>query len=93
MLKFKILQTQNPDVLIESKLNGIFPSQTSVVYCSFSSSVSSSVGSPIPVTKSLTPSQEYIDEVHQQYKDQLTELFDQHKTRFGVSETTKLEFY
>ncbi|KAK6039511.1 diacylglycerol acyltransferase [Cooperia oncophora] len=50
------------------------------------------VGAPIAVPKIPQPTEEEVDRVHRQYCEALTKLFDQHKTRFGVSKETKLVF-
>lgn len=48
------------------------------------------LGAPIQVTKSVTPSQEEIDTLHETYMTKLRELFEEHKTKFGVSASTQL---
>ncbi|PIO65315.1 diacylglycerol acyltransferase [Teladorsagia circumcincta] len=48
------------------------------------------VGAPIAVRKVLEPSSEEVDRIHHQYCEALTELFEQHKTRFGVPKETEL---
>ncbi|CAB3398361.1 unnamed protein product [Caenorhabditis bovis] len=50
------------------------------------------VGAPLEVTKSTNPTQEEIDELHRKYMKALSELFDEHKLRFGVDEHVKLIF-
>ena len=50
-----------------------------------------SVGSPILTVQNASPSQEEIDIVHHKYVQQLTTLFDEHKTKFGVDENIRLE--
>lgn len=37
------------------------------------------------------PSQEIVAKYHALYIDALRKLFDQHKTKFGISETQELE--
>ncbi|GMR59933.1 hypothetical protein PMAYCL1PPCAC_30128, partial [Pristionchus mayeri] len=51
------------------------------------------LGAPIPVEKTENPSQEQIDSLHEQYIQKLTELFDAHKTKYGVPEDKKLEMH
>lgn len=48
------------------------------------------VGKPLPVPKIENPSQEMVAKYHALYIDALCKLFDQHKTRFGISETQEL---
>ncbi|KAL6729329.1 diacylglycerol acyltransferase [Ancylostoma duodenale] len=48
------------------------------------------VGAPIAVPKVAEPTNEEVERVHKEYCDALTQLFDEHKTRFGVSKDTKL---
>lgn len=50
------------------------------------------VGAPVRVKENAHPSEEEVDEVHAEYCRQLTNLFDEHKTKHGISEETKLEF-
>ncbi|PIO53087.1 diacylglycerol acyltransferase, partial [Teladorsagia circumcincta] len=47
-------------------------------------------GAPIAVRKVLEPSCEEVDRIHHQYCEALTELFEQHKARFGVPKKTEL---
>ncbi|XP_055349640.1 2-acylglycerol O-acyltransferase 3-like [Paramacrobiotus metropolitanus] len=42
------------------------------------------VGKPIPVTQDPNPSPEKIDALHAVYVEQLRDLYDQHKKRFGM---------
>ncbi|XP_014691090.1 acyl-CoA wax alcohol acyltransferase 2 [Equus asinus] len=52
--------------------------------------VTTIVGKPLPVPKIENPSQEMVAKYHALYIDALCKLFDQHKTRFGISETQEL---
>lgn len=49
------------------------------------------VGEPLPMPKIENPSQEIVAKYHALYIDALRKLFDQHKTKFGISETQELE--
>ena len=51
-----------------------------------------SVGRPITVPQQDTPEPEVVDKFHQSYMNELEELFDKHKIKFGVSADKKLEF-
>uniref|UniRef100_A0A8R1IA99 Acyltransferase n=1 Tax=Caenorhabditis japonica TaxID=281687 RepID=A0A8R1IA99_CAEJA len=59
-------------------------------YLPFRKPIDTVIGAPIPVQKVESPSKEQINELHQVYIQKLTELFDEHKTRFGVPAETKL---
>lgn len=48
------------------------------------------VGEPLPLPKIENPSQEIVAKYHTLYIDALRKLFDQHKTKFGISETQEL---
>ncbi|GMR59931.1 hypothetical protein PMAYCL1PPCAC_30126, partial [Pristionchus mayeri] len=48
------------------------------------------LGAPIPVEKTENPSQEQVDELHAQYMKQLTQLFEEHKNKYGVPEDNHL---
>ncbi|PIC31017.1 hypothetical protein B9Z55_022070 [Caenorhabditis nigoni] len=50
------------------------------------------VGKPIEVTKTETPEKEVVDRIHKKYMEELANLFDEHKERFGVSKETRLIF-
>uniref|UniRef100_A0A915E696 diacylglycerol O-acyltransferase n=1 Tax=Ditylenchus dipsaci TaxID=166011 RepID=A0A915E696_9BILA len=50
------------------------------------------VGAPIKVTENANPSEEEVDKVHSEYCKQLANLFNQHKTKYGISEDIELEF-
>jgi len=43
------------------------------------------VGNPLEVTQILNPTEEQIDEVHQQYVDRLVSLFEAHKSNYGIA--------
>ncbi len=44
------------------------------------------------VEKVENPSEEQVDDVHQQYLNHLTELFEKNKTKYGVSQEQRLTF-
>lgn len=48
------------------------------------------LGAPIPVKKNENPSNEEIDELHSLYINKLTELFEEHKQKYGVPEDANL---
>ena len=50
------------------------------------------VGAPIPVPKIEKPPMEVVDEYHQRYMDALSQLFNEHKTKYGVDEKKYLNF-
>ncbi|TKR57494.1 hypothetical protein L596_030749 [Steinernema carpocapsae] len=47
-------------------------------------------GAPIPVEKVEHPTREQVEELHEKYLEALTELFDNHKVAYGISEDKKL---
>ncbi|XP_068187787.1 2-acylglycerol O-acyltransferase 3b [Antennarius striatus] len=49
------------------------------------------VGSPISVSKSITPTEDEIDHYHRLYMDELTKLFHEHKVSCGLSADHKLQ--
>uniref|UniRef100_A0AC34FV70 Acyltransferase n=1 Tax=Panagrolaimus sp. ES5 TaxID=591445 RepID=A0AC34FV70_9BILA len=51
------------------------------------------VGKPIPVKRNQNPSQEDIDRLHAEYCAQLTILFDENKTKYGIPSDAKLNIY
>uniref|UniRef100_A0AC34RDE0 Acyltransferase n=1 Tax=Panagrolaimus sp. JU765 TaxID=591449 RepID=A0AC34RDE0_9BILA len=51
------------------------------------------VGKPIPVKKNLNPTQEEIDQLHAEYCANLTQLFEENKTKYGISPDAKLNIY
>ncbi|XP_077011379.1 2-acylglycerol O-acyltransferase 1 isoform X2 [Tamandua tetradactyla] len=50
------------------------------------------VGCPIPVDKTLHPTPEQIDELHQTYLKELRKLFEEHKGKYGIPEDKTLIF-
>ncbi|XP_078401143.1 2-acylglycerol O-acyltransferase 2-A-like [Cetorhinus maximus] len=50
------------------------------------------VGKPIDVEKKENPSQEEINEFHQKYIEELTKLFEEHKTKYNIPEDRHLTF-
>ncbi|XP_061608727.1 2-acylglycerol O-acyltransferase 2 isoform X2 [Phyllopteryx taeniolatus] len=50
------------------------------------------VGRPIRVEKKEKPTVEDLDALHQLYMDELCNLFEQHKTNYGVDKDTHLNF-
>ncbi|CAH7258645.1 2-acylglycerol O-acyltransferase 3 [Phodopus roborovskii] len=42
------------------------------------------VGAPIPVQRSPMPTREQVDQLHKLYVERLIQLFEEHKTRYGV---------
>ena len=50
------------------------------------------VGKPIEVEQCDDPDKETVNRVHQQYMDELSDLFDEHKRRYNVSSDKKLNF-
>lgn len=49
------------------------------------------VGSPIPVPKRITPTEEEVDHYHKLYMEGLTKLFHEHKVSCGLPESHKLQ--
>ncbi|XP_021536244.1 acyl-CoA wax alcohol acyltransferase 2 isoform X1 [Neomonachus schauinslandi] len=52
--------------------------------------VTTVVGKPLPLPKIENPSQETVAKYHTLYIDALRKLYDQHKTKYGISETQEL---
>ena len=50
------------------------------------------VGKPIEVQKTLCPSQEEVDRLHQHYMKELENLFEAHKLKYNVPRDKHLEF-
>ncbi|XP_062910740.1 2-acylglycerol O-acyltransferase 2 [Mobula hypostoma] len=50
------------------------------------------VGRPIEVEKRESPTQKDIDVLHQKYIEELSKLFEEHKTQYGVSKDKHLMF-
>lgn len=48
------------------------------------------IGAPIAVEKTESPTKEQVDRLHQKYIEELTALFDKHKTKFGHSKEQQL---
>ncbi|KAI1699293.1 diacylglycerol acyltransferase domain-containing protein [Ditylenchus destructor] len=59
----------------------------------FRTPINTIVGSPIDVKQNDSPSNEEIDSVHQEYCDQLSKLFDDHKEKYGIPPEAKLNIY
>ncbi|XP_064455632.1 2-acylglycerol O-acyltransferase 2-like isoform X2 [Ornithodoros turicata] len=62
---------------------GIF--QYNYGYLPYRSRIVTVVGKPISVAKVEEPTQEQVDSLHRKYVDQLKELFEEHKTRYGAA--------
>ncbi|CAB3405070.1 unnamed protein product [Caenorhabditis bovis] len=67
---------------------GVF--QRDFGYLPFRKPIDTVVGAPIPVEKVENPTREQIDELHQLYIQKLTELFNEHKTKYGVDKDVEL---
>ncbi|KAG9351754.1 hypothetical protein JZ751_023005 [Albula glossodonta] len=50
------------------------------------------VGKPIMVEKNEKPSDEELNELHERYMDELSKLFEEHKSKYGVPEDRHLSF-
>ena len=50
------------------------------------------MGRPIRVEKNEKPTVEQLDALHQRYMEELSDLFDKHKTDYGVDRDTYLNF-
>ncbi|XP_001365685.1 2-acylglycerol O-acyltransferase 1 [Monodelphis domestica] len=50
------------------------------------------VGQPIPVQQTPHPTQEQIDQLHQTYLEELRNLFEMNKSKYGISEQETLVF-
>lgn len=50
------------------------------------------VGRPIRVERNKKPTTEQLDALHQLYMDELSNLFEEHKTNYGVDKDTHLNF-
>jgi len=48
------------------------------------------VGSPLEVSRAVSPTEDQIDQVHQQYIDHLVSLFESHKSNYGISQEQHL---
>ena len=51
------------------------------------------MGKPIPVKKTPNPTQEEINRLHAEYCAELTNLFEENKTKYGVPADAKLNIY
>lgn len=51
-----------------------------------------SVGKPIPVVQTPSPSSEDIESLHKVYLQNLAELFEQHKRSYGLADDQHLGF-
>jgi RNase H-fold protein (predicted Holliday junction resolvase) len=49
------------------------------------------VGQPFTVTKTLNPTQEEVQKVHQHYTEVLVQLFNSHKTKYGIPQDKQLD--
>lgn len=52
--------------------------------------INSVVGAPIPVEKTENPTKDDVDRLHAKYIAALIELFETHKTDYGVPKEAKL---
>lgn len=50
------------------------------------------MGKPIAVQKTLNPSQEEVDQLHQRYIKELCDLFEAHKLKYNVPIDQHLDF-
>jgi len=50
------------------------------------------VGRPIRVDRCDDPDQSLVDAVHQQYMDELSDLFNKYKQQFGLDSSRTLNF-
>lgn len=48
------------------------------------------MGSPVPVTKIANPTQEEIDQLHAQYLEALTDLYEKNKDKYHPTGTSEL---
>ena len=51
------------------------------------------VGEPISVTKVDNPTPEQLDDLHATYVEKLKQLFEDHKAKYNVPESTELIIY
>ncbi|PIO69461.1 diacylglycerol acyltransferase [Teladorsagia circumcincta] len=86
----KILKTYNAVVVPQWCFKLSKYSVTNFGFLPFRTPVDTVVGAPIDVPQILEPTNEDVDRVHRQYCEALTELFEEHKIHFGVSEDTRL---
>ncbi|KAM9414374.1 2-acylglycerol O-acyltransferase 1 isoform 2-T2 [Pholidichthys leucotaenia] len=55
-------------------------------------SITTVVGEPIPVIQTMSPSRDDIENLHKVYLKSLVELFEKHKTAYGIPEDHHLTF-
>ena len=67
------------------------PALSVVPALSHHSPLSLAVGKPIEVQKTLHPSQEEVDRLHQRYMKELENLFEAHKLKYNVPRDQHLE--
>lgn len=56
----------------------------------YRSPITTVIGAPINVEKNENPTNEEITALHDKYCKALYDLFDSHKTKYGISKNTKL---
>lgn len=49
------------------------------------------VGQPIPIMQSKNPDPAYVEEIHQQYMDELVRIWDEWKETFARTRLSELE--
>lgn len=57
-------------------------------YVPFRTRIATVVGAPIRVEKTENPTEEEVNLLHEKYIASLTQLFQEHKTRFGAADAT-----
>ncbi|XP_070699440.1 2-acylglycerol O-acyltransferase 3b isoform X1 [Pempheris klunzingeri] len=62
-----------------------------MAFLPYRSPITTVVGSPIPVPKSVSPTEEEVDHYHKLYMEALSKLFHEHKVSCGLSESHKLQ--
>jgi hypothetical protein len=50
------------------------------------------VGKPIDIPKTTRPDKSIIEKYHEIYMEELKNLFDSHKSKFGMDKSTELVF-
>ena len=50
------------------------------------------MGKPIDVEQCDNPDKDMVDSIHQRYMDDLSQLFDDHKTKYGIDKDKELNF-
>ena len=48
------------------------------------------VGSPLEIAQVVNPTEDQVDDIHQQYIDHLVLLFETHKSDYGISQEQHL---